>query len=356
MDLRIAPTPQPASRSYESKSETGIPPLLVNGHSGGERRNEGSVGEADSAPTATAGAAAGGCPSPLSSEQVLHAFRSRCEAWTLDRGRYALSGRTWGRGQPLYFLNGIGGTHELFAFVVWLLREQFRCVLFDYPPYTSASIRGDELSAADLAADLFAVADAHGDERFPLVATSFGSLVGLTAMLQRPFRIEQAVIQAGFAYRRLSLAERLLIRVFQHVPATYDRLPFRKSVQRQNHRRWFPPYDRERWQFFVTNTGQLPLAGLAQRSAIVRDTDLRPRLGEIEQPVLLIHAEGDGVVAEECHRGLEGGLLHSQSEWFANCGHLPAVTHPHRLAKTIRQYLLEENEQVEQAATSAGSP
>jgi pimeloyl-ACP methyl ester carboxylesterase len=116
-------------------------------------------------------------------------------------------------------------------------------------------------------------------------------------------------------------------------------LPLRGFIQRQSHRRWFPPFDRTRWQFLVDNTGDVPLAALSQRSALIRDCDLRPSLNEIQQPVLLVSTEGDGRILEDCGGVLAAGLANSKVESLNDTGQYAFLTHPHRLAKVIDAFL-----------------
>ena len=89
-------------------------------------------------------------------------------------------GRTMGTGRPIYFLNGLTGTSDLFCLMVWLLRDEFRCVVFDYPTHADGSRQ--LLTNETLASGLFAAADRHGDDAFSIFATSFGSVVALTAL------------------------------------------------------------------------------------------------------------------------------------------------------------------------------
>ena len=287
------------------------------------------------APVKTTEPETNSCPPPLGWQQVLRTVQRDSAEWRLDRSGHTIRGRTFGRGPPLYFLNGIGGTSDLFALFVWLLREDFRCVLFDYESGFRFPGSGPRLSVADMAEDLFAVARMQGDKRFSLYATSFGTLVALHAMLHQPDRIERAVLQGGFAHRNLSLFEKMLARICSFVPGSYRHVPLRKKIQWWNHRRWFPPFDITRWQFLVEDTGSLPIATLARRACLLIESDLRSRLSEIQQPVLLIRSEGEGMVSEQCHRELESGLLNKQTEFLNNCGHLPYLTHPHRLMKLV---------------------
>ena len=296
-----------------------------------------------------------GCPTPLAWHEVLSSFREQSTPWELDRGGYRLRGRSLGTGPALYLLNGMGGSHELYALLAWLLRDTFRCVLYDYPGHEIRTGRLPRISLTDLAADLYAVADLQGDSQFCLYGTSFGSLVGLRALTpcsqathdsgtsHVSGRIVRAVFQGGFAYRRLSSPERWLIRFGGLLPIRLRHMPLRKVVQRQNHLAWFPPYDRTRWEFFLENVGEVPVAALCQRGGMIRDNDLRPALAGIRQPVLLIHGEGDGLVSNDCHHALQQGIPGARTEWLHSSGHIPYLTHPHRLAKLIKDFLLEES-------------
>jgi len=275
------------------------------------------------------------CPSPLAWHQVLREFHSQADAWFLDRPKYRISGRTLGCGPPLYLLNGLSATHELYALLVWLLRDRYRCVLFDY---AMPAARGP-VTLDDLADDLIAVGEACGDATWDVFASSFGCLVALSAMRNDPRRIGRAVLQGAFARRQLSPFERLLIRAGAVVPGKLRHIPLRVFVQEQSHRRWFPPFDPTRWQFFLDNSGSVRLAELAGRSAIVRDCDLRQILPEVCQPILLVRSEGDGRLLERAGQELAGGLRHSRVESLVGAGPISFLTHPHRLAKLIGGFL-----------------
>jgi pimeloyl-ACP methyl ester carboxylesterase len=279
------------------------------------------------------------CPTPLAWSQVLERFRDESHAWELDRGEYVLRGRTWGDGPPLYFLPDWIGTYELLSLTIFLLREQFRCVVVDYPSYSARTGRPLKLSLPLLSSDVTAAADLHGDARFNLYAASFGSVVALQLLLDQPQRIGRTILQSGFARRVLTLSERLLIRIGTRLPGRLSQAPFRQALQQASHRAWFPPFDVTRWQFFLENTGQVPIAVLAQRLAVSRDADLLRELPHVRRPVILLQTEGQGRVADRCRAELEAGLPNVSTETLDLCGVLPYLTHPHRLAKLIRSLL-----------------
>jgi len=71
------------------------------------------------------------CPPPLAWQEVLNAYRTESQSWELNCGPRRLTGRTWGEGPPLYLLNGFVATAEMYALLIYLLRDSFRCVVFD---------------------------------------------------------------------------------------------------------------------------------------------------------------------------------------------------------------------------------
>lgn len=286
------------------------------------------------------------CPPPLAWQQVLEAFREESNSFSIESDGNTIAGRSWGTGPPLYFLTGLGGTHELYSLAIWLLRDQFRCVAFDYPNSFSKQSRNSESPVEPLARCLFAVADYHGDSQFHLYATSFGVTVALSCLLMEPDRIGRAILQGGFARRKISPFERALGAVCQHLPFSFRFAPLRRTVQQRNHRTWFPPFDFTRWQFFLNDTGRVPIAALAHRGNALSRFDLRPRLAQIGHPILLVHSEGEGRISSECLRELEQGLPNSRTEHLHTSGHLPYLTHPHRLTKLVRQFLVDPDESV----------
>lgn len=283
-----------------------------------------------------------GCPTPLEWQEVLQAFRDQAEPWYLDRPRYRLQGRMWGTGRPLYFLNGMTGSLELYALLVWLLREDFRCVLWDYPDsgLEQAPLRNWSLSEA--VEDVAAVADCLGDAQPDLFAASFGTLVALQLMASHPARVGRAVFQAAWAHREYSAFERGLLAVGQYAPGRLRHVLGAGVIQRFNHREWFPPFDQTRWRFLSENTGHTLLRSLVIRGGISQTSDLRAILPQVRQPVLLIHAEGEGPVDTRCADVLRSGLPNARTESLYNSGKLSFLTHPHRLAKLVRGFLLPE--------------
>lgn len=283
-----------------------------------------------------------GCPTPLAWKQVRTEFLNQSSEFSFHRSGLTVGGRVIGEGTPLYFLNGISATSTLFCLTTWLLRDEFRCVIIDYPP--------EAKSLGQLATSLDLAADELGDEQFDLYATSFGTAVALHALASNRQQIRQAVLQGPLLQMKFSLAERLALSLLGWLPGRMEQLPFRKTVLQNNHGRWFPPFDITRWQFLMKETGNVSTRDVARRAAMLRGLDLTGQLAEIKTPALVISSEGEAARHREAAEMLARGLSEARTEEISNTGHVPFVTHPHRLAKLVRQFLHPERH--EQGASS----
>lgn len=274
------------------------------------------------------------CPPPLAWVDVLHEFRQSAEIVTLKNavdGGSGISARVWGTGPPLYVLNGICGDSDLFCLLGWLIRDDFRCVIIDYP---------DDASSIDsYASGLFALADQLGDDRFDLLATSFGSAVGVQAALERPDRIKHLVLQGPLGDFKLSSAEWLAAQLLRWAPVRLQHLPLRRRIHAATHRLWFPPLDETRWQFHADNSGQTKAAEIARRALWLNRTKLD--FGALQMPVLLISGEGESPRYVAAAEQLAERIPDARHEQLSNSGHVPFITHPHRLANLMKPFLLE---------------
>lgn len=277
-----------------------------------------------------------GCPPPLAWTDVVREVGERRSVIDAKVNGKPVRAHSVGDGPPLYFLNGISATPDLFSLLVWLLRDDFRCVVVEYPSHAR--------SMSDLSQSLLAVADAAGDEQFDLYATSFGSLVALQALLDAPQRISHVVLQGPLVGMKLSSAERTGAWLLSCLPGQMRHLPMFASIVRNNHVRWFPPVDPTRWQFAEQDMTEPRIADVARRGRMLIGTDFSDRLSEIETPTLLISSEGEASRHRDAAKLLNERLPGSRHEDIPNTGHVAFLTHPHRMANLVRPFLLGESD------------
>lgn len=284
------------------------------------------------------------CPTPLMWQEVRENYLRDSTPWQIQRGPHQLVGRTWGEGSPIYFLNNFAATAELLSLTVWLLRDQFRCVVFDAVTENRQAAIRNRPAMEEFADDLFAVADQHHDDHLTVYGSGFGAAVALQSTLSQPQRVERLILQHGFGSRRLTVFERLLASICLRSGQTLNSLPQRRRFQAVNHKPWFPPFDQSRFDFLIDSTGTLPLRDLARRALAVNSFDVVSRLSQISCPVMLIRTEGEGRQAADSQAGLESQIKQCRVEWLHSAGQHPCLTHPHRVAKLIRSFFGTEAE------------
>jgi len=265
---------------------------------------------------------------------VWEAVQRQAAHWTLPRAGYALKGWTIGAGPPLYFVNGFAGTAALHALVAWLLRDQYRSVLYD----VELAGPNGPTTLADFTTDLLDAATLQGDATFSVYGSTFGGMVAVQAAAVAGDRVERLILQSVPIRGRLTPAEWLLARCCRRSLRPLAQFPLRIAVQTQNHRRWFPPLDPDRWSFFLETTGKLP-TGLPARQALAwHGRDLSSLLPSITQPVLFVDTEGTGLRLSQSQAELREGLSQAREERLHSTGLHPYLTHPHRMVKLIQSF------------------
>ncbi|MDA0833032.1 MAG: alpha/beta hydrolase [Planctomycetota bacterium] len=283
------------------------------------------------------------CPSPMSWVDVVDRLRMDASSWEVYRGSYSIRCRSIGTGKPLYFLGGATGNSDLFALMAWLLKDDFRCVLYDYPDHSARNQRRRPLTIDDYVDDLISVVDSQREEQVSAYAISMGTPILLTAMRRQPKRFSHAIIQGGQLRLPLTGIERLMLEFGKYLPGKLRHLPGRDTIFQQNHRAWFPPFDFSRWNFFADVTGNVTLKTLSHRLKVMHRTDLNDIVKDLPQPVLIVGTEGEGPRLSAQRQLLEQSLSNCRTELLDTTGLVPFLTHPHRLKKIILPFLTCEN-------------
>jgi pimeloyl-ACP methyl ester carboxylesterase len=289
-------------------------------------------------PSAACGLALAPEPTP-DLREVLRRFDHEATHATFDTSRYRCRYHVWGRGPGLLFIPGLSSDARSFALLMSRLQRHFRCIVYDLPTGQGDGALLDRYRHADLVADAFALLDHVGERQCYVSGFSFGSTIALAAMHSQPERLVRAVLQSGFARRRLAPAEVLMARLARHWRAPLGRMPVRPMILHLQHRGPFIDRPPAWWHFFMERSGATPVAAVAQRALMIHHTDLRSLLPAIRQPVLLVSGACDPLVDVSCVEELREGLPNAAHIELRECGHHALFTHPVELAEAIRQFL-----------------
>jgi pimeloyl-ACP methyl ester carboxylesterase len=266
-------------------------------------------------------------------------FRQEATTGALDTGRYLCPYYVWGKGPPLLFVHGLADDALSFLLPISLLSRHFRCIAYDLPTGQGDNARLTRYRHADLVDDVFTILDHFRIDRTFVFGSSFGSTITLAAMHRRPGRFERAVLQGGFAYRRLAPAEVLLCNLARYWPGPVRMLPLRERTLRNAHFAAFAPREPALWNFYMERASGHFMSTLARRALILHQVDLRKLLPEIPHPILMMCGDCDPLVGKECEDTLLKGLPNVTRVEFPGCGHLPYFTHPELLAEVTQRFL-----------------
>ena len=123
------------------------------------------------------------------------------------------------------------------------------------------------------------------------------------------------------------------------MPGRVQSAPLWRGLQERGHRLWFPPIDPTRWLFYLEDAGRTPVAELARRFGMLNRFDVRSRLDQLVAPTLLLQVEGEGESQARCRDELSALLPNARTEFLHSTGLLTFLTHPHRLAKLVREFV-----------------
>ncbi|MFV0446455.1 MAG: alpha/beta fold hydrolase [Planctomycetaceae bacterium] len=304
-----------------------------------------------SAPPAGSPPAGEGCPTPLAWPDVLAAFRAQRDEFLLPTSWGDVSLWEFGAGPPLVLLDDAAGDPELLALMAWLLKDEFRCLLMQFPqPPSTVSAEHWLPGMADLLVETLRSRQVVCP---PVFGTGCGGTLALQTALQHPARLGSLILQGCQPQRQWRRRERWLLSLGERLDGHLGQVPFWSRVVESNHRRWFPPFDGSRWEFLRDKLAGTPIRRYVRQLLAADRANLASRLSAVTQPVLVIRTEGEGRMATEAQEQMAAALPKARVEWMHTTGQFPYVTHPHRLVKLLRDFVAENPAAAQASAAEA---
>jgi pimeloyl-ACP methyl ester carboxylesterase len=188
-----------------------------------------------------------------------------------------------GSGPPFVYVSGLDGTGKLFYRQAADLERDHTVVTFP--------LRGTgRYRMPELVDDLVRIVRDAGFERATVLGESFGGLLVMSAALVYPEIFERMILVNTFPFFKQRAKINLGVALFSILP-----YPLMKAHRTRAARRVLFGDDvgEEDRRLFHEYTRIVPFEGYMSRMRIIRDTDLRPRLGEIKPPALVVAGTAD---------------------------------------------------------------
>ncbi|HEV7726196.1 MAG TPA: 3-oxoadipate enol-lactonase [Modestobacter sp.] len=229
----------------------------------------------------------------------------------------------------------LGTDVGLFDTQVTAFAGTHRVVRYDLRGHGGSEVVPGACTMADLAADVLALLDDLGVQRFSYAGVSIGGAIGQQLALTVPERVEKLALIAtaaqfadppSWAVRAQQVREQGTAFL---VPSRAGTWFTREFAERE-------PAAAERLLAMLRAT---PAEGYASCCEAIGAFDVRERLGEIAAPTLAIAGAEDPATTGEMMRELAEGIPGAQFVVVPGAGHLPVATDADVVNAALREHL-----------------
>jgi pimeloyl-ACP methyl ester carboxylesterase len=239
--------------------------------------------------------------------------------------------RVYGEGEVVLLIPGLDGLTEFFFDVVPELARRYRVVLYELPLRGDADVARVPYTFDYLASDLRDVLDELRVDRAHIVGESFGGVVAQTFALDAPERVETLTLISSAPHFEVSTKNKLLLHLFAITPMWLFARVHLSDVCEPEDPAWAK-------RLFVRGASYADHASVLARARIVSTVDLRPRIGEITCPLLLVIGSRDRFTGE-ASRQLGSVLPQARLAVIEGGGHLCHMTHPRPFLDALLPFL-----------------
>jgi 3-oxoadipate enol-lactonase len=241
-----------------------------------------------------------------------------------------------GDGPPLFLFHSLLSDRASFDAVVPELSKSFRVIVPELPGFgRSQAVTGGLAAVADRMAE--AVEDAADGEGAVVLGNGYGGFVALQMAIRHPgiaARLVLADCGAAFsepgreAFRNMAAASKA--KGLSAITDVAMRRLFAPEFQAAH-----PDLMRDRREVFLRTDPEVFRAACDALAAL----DLRPELGKVRVPALVLVGEFDEATPPPMSHELAAGLPHANLKIIPGCAHVPQLQSPRLFLDAIGDFL-----------------
>ncbi|GAA0453333.1 alpha/beta fold hydrolase [Streptomyces stramineus] len=259
-----------------------------------------------------------------------------------------------GTGPGLVLVHGTGVGREQWLPLTEAVADRFTVVAPDLSGSGGTTDHGGPLSLADLAEEVLAAADDAGLDTFHLVGHSLGAVTAAHLASTRPGRVRSLALHAGWAYTdtRMDAEFRHWLALLRADAENGTSLFARMLPLMAFGPRYWERTDAAANEELVAALPAVFAPGIARQTEIDRRVDLRPLLGRVTAPTLVLASAHDRLVGADQQRALLAGIPHARYAEI-DAGHGAPGEDPAGFAARIAAFLDEQPVSPREGAASA---
>jgi 3-oxoadipate enol-lactonase len=242
---------------------------------------------------------------------------------------------------PLLLLgSSIGATSAMWDAQAGPLSARHRVVRFDHRGHGRSPVPAGPYALDDLGADVLALADRLGAERFAYAGLSLGGMLGMWLAINAADRVDRIALLCTSPYMPPAS-------MWDERIAAIEAAGSVEAIADATLERWLTPdftdahpEVRERLRAMLVAT---PVAGYAGCAAAIRDMDLRAGLPGIAAPTLVIAGSDDPSTPAEDHaQVIADAIPGARLEIVEPAAHIAAVEQAEAVTRLISDFLGED--------------
>jgi len=241
-----------------------------------------------------------------------------------------------GKGLPLFLFHSLLSDRASFDAIVPKLSQSFRVVVPELPGFgQSQAVIGDLADVANRMAE--AVRDAAGGDDVIVLGNGYGGFVALQMAIRHPDIATKLILAdcgAAFseigreAFRNMAAASKA--KGLLGIAEVAMRRLFAPEFQAQH-----PDLMHNRREAFLRTDPEVFRAACGA----LAELDLRPQLGRVKVPVLVLVGEHDEATPPPMSHELAAGLPQARLEIISGCAHVPQLQSPDIFLDAIGDFL-----------------
>jgi 3-oxoadipate enol-lactonase / 4-carboxymuconolactone decarboxylase len=235
----------------------------------------------------------------------------------------------------IVFSNSVGATLEMWDAQARAFSDRFRVLRYDTRGHGRSQVLNRPAAIDDLADDLAALLDGLGIGKAHLVGLSLGGMTGQALAVRRPEMLESLVLMATSAH--LPPAD-----MWNQRAATV-RAQGMEVIADTVMGRWFTAAFMERAPHAVAQTRKHFVAhdpnGYAICCEAIRDMDLRPAIGAIRTPTLIIAGADDPATPVVMMEDIRGRIPEAELIIVPKAAHLLNIERPEIVNSHLEAFL-----------------
>ena len=237
--------------------------------------------------------------------------------------------RVEGSGPAFVYVCGLEGSGKLFY-------KQAADLARDHTVITLPLRSEGRYEMPSLVEDLARAVGEAGFERATVLGESFGGLLTLAAALEHPRMFERMILVNTFPYfaqrARIALGVALFGLLPRPLVKAHRTRPFERVL-------FSPDVSDEDRRLFREHTRLGEHEGYVSRLRIIRDTDLRPRLGDIKIPALVVAGTRDRLLnSVRAARYMAGRLPRARLKLLEGAGHVALLSGRVRVRDWLEEF------------------